>query len=105
MAVRFGRIIFKRPLVLRERPIELILLLEVLRLLDVRARGFFLRAAQVDLVFRVVGIRLHRLGEVRHRRVPVRRPAPPPARGGRRFRPRSRRRAQQEQKALRVYVS
>ena len=69
-----GRIEFQRPLVLRERAIELILLLEILRLLDVRPRRFFLRALQVNLVLDIVGISLHGLGEVGHRRIPIRDP-------------------------------
>ncbi len=62
----------QRAAILRQRPVELILLLEFARLLDVHARRFFLRALQVDLVFRVVGVRLNRLREIRDRGVPVR---------------------------------
>ena len=42
--------------VFAQRRIQLVLLLELARPLDVHARRFFLRAAQVDLVLRVVGI-------------------------------------------------
>ena len=57
--------------ILAERAFELILLLELARFLDVAPRGFFLCPRQVDLVFRAVRIVLHRLGEVRDRRIEI----------------------------------
>ena len=61
----------ERLLVLGQRLVELVLLLEVPRPFEVHAGRFFLGAAQVHLVFAVVRIRLDGLGEIAHRRVPV----------------------------------
>src|SRR5262249_18727035 len=54
----------ERLAVFGQRGVQLILRLELLRLLDVEPGGLLLRPAQLDLVVRVVGIGLHRLREV-----------------------------------------
>ena len=58
-------------LVLDQRPVELIFLLEIARAEDVIARGVLHRPLELDLVFGVVRARLERLLEVLHRRIPI----------------------------------
>ena len=76
------RVQLQRLAVLEQRPVELILRLELARAADVLARGALHRPLERDLVLRVVGVLLHGLREVRRPPRPSRRPGPPPGRCG-----------------------